>query len=142
VVTHDATAVYSEQHELQVLTDSTARTPSMRGVLELAPLAVGLLVIAAIAASCAARPESGDDTPAGASERSEEITREQAIAIVRPQVKFEPKSIEAVAEEDEGRPVWRVTFRGRPPGPEHAMGEFQEFLVDRRTGEIVSLAMS
>ena len=110
-----------------------------------APLvAVAVLVIAAMAASCAARPDGGSESEptAKGSERAAEITREQAIEIVRPQVEFEPKSIEAVAEEDEGRPVWRVTFRGRPPGPEHAMGEFQEFLVDRRTGEIVSLAMS
>ena len=120
----------------------------MRTTTRVAPLvAIAVLVIAAIAASCAARPDGGDQKPASepaakGSERTAEITREQAIEIVRPQVKFEPKSIEAVAEEDEGRPVWRVTFRGRPPGPEHAMGEFQEFLVDRRTGEIVSLAMS
>ena len=85
------------------------------------------------------RQEPQDAAPAAAEEL---ITREQAIEIARSQVKFQPESIDVVAEEDDGRPVWRVTFRGRPPGPEHPMGEFQEFLVDRRTGEIVSLAMS
>ena len=120
----------------------------MRATVRVLPLlSVALLVLAAMAASCAARPDGGGKEPASepagkGSGRAAEITREQAIEIVRPQVKFEARSIEAVAEEDDGRPVWRVTFRGRPPGPEHAMGEFQEFMVDRRTGEIVSLAMS
>ena len=130
----------------------------MRTVNRLAPLLLANVLLAALTvASCAARPDGQAAKPEGQAEakpesqadktraegsESAEITRERAIEIVRPQVKFEPLSIEAVAEEDEGRPVWRVTFRGRPPGPEHAIGEFQEFLVDRRTGEIVSLSMS
>ena len=122
----------------------------MRTANRLTPLLLTNMLLAAVTvASCAARPDGqaakpegqADKTRAEGAERSE-ITRERAIEIVRPQVKFEPLSIDAVAEEDEGRPVWRVTFRGRPPGPEHAMGEFQEFLVDRRTGDIVSLSMS
>lgn len=123
----------------------------MRTMNGLAPLLLASMLLAAVTvASCAARPDGqaaepegkADKTRTEGSERAGEITRERAIEIVRPQVKFEPRSIDAVAEEDEGRPVWRVTFRGRPPGPEHAIGEFQEFLVDRRTGEIVSLSMS
>ena len=90
---------------------------------------------------CTARPGSGDEAAPAATHRAE-ITRERAIELARPHVSFEPRSIDAVAAEEEGRPVWRVTFRGRPPGPDHAMGEFQEIVVDRRTGEIVALAMS
>ena len=67
-------------------------------------LSVTLLAIAAIVTSCAARPESREEAPAGSrSERAAEITREQAIEMVRPQMKFEPHSIEAVAEDHEGR---------------------------------------
>lgn len=111
---------------------------------------VALMSLVLALAGCTPRPdrngESATPTGSGAGEQAVEgageITREQAIEIARKHVTFEPRTVEAVAEEDEGRPVWRVTFRGRPPGPEHAMGELQEILVDRRTGEVVSLAMS
>ena len=92
-------------------------------------------------AACTARPQANGEAAEPSSDRAE-ITRERAIEIARLHVEFEPRSIEAVEDEEDGRPVWRVTFRGRPPGPEHAMGEFQEIVVDRRTGEIVALAMS
>jgi hypothetical protein len=38
--------------------------------------------------------------------------------------------------------VWKVIFRGHPPGADHAIGEYMEVLVDRRSGDIVGLAMS
>ena len=107
---------------------------------------VALALLVGVPASCTARPDGDGEgaRPAGsgAGDAAGEITREQAIEIARKHVSFEPRSIEAAAVKEDGRPVWRVTFRGRPPGPEHAMGEFQEILVDRRTGEVVSLAMS
>jgi hypothetical protein len=72
----------------------------------------------------------------------EEISRERAIEIARPHVTFEAKSIEAEKDTEEGRPIWRVTFRGEPIGPSHPIGEVQIITVDRRTGEITSLAMT
>lgn len=70
------------------------------------------------------------------------ITREQAIDIARKEVKFEPRQVEVLRDNEDGRPVWRVTFRGRPPGSSHSIGELMEIAVDRRTGEIVALSMS
>lgn len=99
-----------------------------------------LVVVVAGLWACTAGPDTRDEQ--GTRSDAAEITREQAIEIARPHVSFEPQSVEAVADQEEGRPVWRVTFRGRPPGPDHAIGEFQEIVVDRRTGEIVALAMS
>lgn len=111
------------------------------------PRIVAPALLVAALACCTAGPDGvGENArPAGSpgsATGADEVTREQAIEIARKQVSFAPRSIEAVAEEGDGRPLWRVTFRGRPPGPEHAMGEFQEILIDRRTGEVVSLAMS
>jgi hypothetical protein len=94
--------------------------------------AVPLLLAAALAALAACASNSS----------GEEISREQAIEIARQHVTFEPRSIEAEKATDEGRPVWRVTFRGEPLGPTHPMGELQIIFVDRKTGEVVSLAMT
>ncbi len=77
-----------------------------------------------------------------AGSRSPEIGRERAIEIARQQADFEVRYVEAVRDRNEERPVWRVTLRGREPGPDHPMGEFLMVLVDRRTGEVVSVGMS
>ena len=72
----------------------------------------------------------------------QEISRERAIEIAREQIDFEPGKVEAVQENDEtGRPVWRVTFYGQGVDAAHP-GQVSFFLVDRKTGEIVSLGMS
>src|SRR6266705_2566326 len=71
-----------------------------------------------------------------------EISRKRAIEIGRAQVKFQPKSIKAERTRDNGRPVWRVTFRGEPVSKIHPMGEVFIVIVDRKTGEIVSVAQS
>lgn len=101
-----------------------------------------LIVVPALlgATACATRPvdSTSDEGKAG----NDEIAREQAIDIARKEVKFEPRQVEARKDTEDGRPVWRVTFRGQPPGPSHAIGEFMEIAVDRRTGEIVALSMS
>ncbi|HEV8632005.1 MAG TPA: PepSY domain-containing protein [Thermoanaerobaculia bacterium] len=99
---------------------------------------VGLVMVMATA-GCAARPV---DESARREKAKSEITRQQAIDIARKQVKFEPRQVDAEQTDQEGRPVWKVILRGQPPGPGHAMGEYMEVLVDRRTGEIVGLAMS
>lgn len=72
----------------------------------------------------------------------EEISREQAIEIARKHVTFKVQRTEAVKETDEGREVWRVTFYGEPMTPSHPMAELTFVLVDRFTGEVVSLGMS
>ena len=71
----------------------------------------------------------------------QEISEERAIEIARQQIDFEPGKVEAVKEMDEGRPVWKVTFYGKGVDAAHP-GQVSFFLVDRKTGEIVSLGMS
>jgi hypothetical protein len=71
----------------------------------------------------------------------EEISKERAIELARPHVTFEPGKIEAVKETEEGRPVWRVTFYGKGVDATHP-GEVSFVLLDRKTGEVVSLGMS
>jgi hypothetical protein len=70
-----------------------------------------------------------------------EISREKAIEIARQHVKFEPSRVEAVKADEEGRPVWRVTFYGPNTNAVHP-GEVMIITLDRRTGEVVELAMS
>lgn len=73
---------------------------------------------------------------------SQEISRERAIEIARQQIDFEPGKVEAVQENDEeGRAVWKVTFYGKGVDAAHP-GQVSFFLIDRKTGEIVSLGMS
>jgi uncharacterized membrane protein YkoI len=71
----------------------------------------------------------------------QEISEERAIEIARQQIDFEPGKVEAVKETDQDRPVWRVTFYGKGVDATHP-GQVSFFLVDRKTGEIVSLGMS
>lgn len=71
----------------------------------------------------------------------EEISKERAIELARPHLTFAARSVEAEKVTDQGRPVWRVTFRGESPG-QGRMGEFLTVSIDRRTGEMVSLGMS
>ena len=87
----------------------------------------GLLAFAGLTA-CA-------DLPATA-----EITREHAIEIARKQVSFEPDRIDAVPTTAGVTPVWRVTLRGRLPGQPPELFETVVVDVDRRTGNIVSIA--
>lgn len=89
---------------------------------------LAMLVVACISLSACAGAEDS------------EITREQAIELARPHVDFEPATVEAKKDTDNGRPVWRVIFRGEP-GP-HPMGSYQEIVIDRRSGEVVGLAQS
>ena len=71
---------------------------------------------------------------------SQEISRERAIEIARPYVSFTPDSIDADRTTSSSRAVWRVTFRGRLPGQPPGLFETTIVEVDRRTGEIVSIA--
>ncbi len=75
--------------------------------------------------------------------RAPEITSERAVAIARTQVPFEPASIETERVTDEGQRVWRVTFRGTPASPDHPLlRPVVIVLIDRRTGEVRSVAKS
>lgn len=72
-----------------------------------------------------------------------DLTAERAIAIARPHVTFEVASVRTDRVTEEGRPVWKVTFRGQPASP--SMPELSPLVivyVDRRTGEVVSVAKS
>lgn len=71
---------------------------------------------------------------------AQEISRERAIEIARAQIKFEPDSTDAERVTSGSRPVWRVTFRGRLPGQPPGLFETAVIEVDRRTGEVVSIA--
>jgi Zn-dependent metalloprotease len=89
-----------------------------------------LLLLAVALAACAPRTTT------------REISREKAIEIARQQVKFEIKTTEAEKAAEEGRPVWRITFHGEPIGPSNPIGEVMFVVIDRVTGEVVSLGMS
>lgn len=70
------------------------------------------------------------------------LSVEEAIGIATGQFDFEPRSLEAAQVEESGRPAWKVSLRGRPPEPGKSMGEFGEVVIDRETGEILTVAMS
>lgn len=103
----------------------------MRGTTRknLLPL-IALVVALAWSGACSTRPAST------------EISREQAVEIARKHVTFEVRRTEAEATTQEGRPVWRVTFHGQEMGPGREMGEVSIVVIDRTTGEMVSLGMS
>lgn len=71
-----------------------------------------------------------------------EISRARAIEIARPHVSFQPQSIEAERATSAGRAIWRMTFRGRLPGQPPLLFETIIVEVDRRSGEVVSIARS
>lgn len=71
-----------------------------------------------------------------------EISRERAIELARQHITFEPRTTEAEPGTENGRPVWRVTFRGKPMEPNREMAELQIVTIDRRTGEMVTVSMS
>jgi len=99
-----------------------------------------LLLLALLGVLAARLPESVRSDPSNPLRK--EISRQRAIEIARPQVKFQVKSVAAKRDTDNGRPVWRVTFRGKHVSEGHPMTEIMIVLVDRKTGEIVSLAQS
>jgi uncharacterized membrane protein YkoI len=73
----------------------------------------------------------------------QEISRERAIEIARQNIHFKPDRIEAVKETEEGRPVWRVTFyKGSQEVSSAHLGQVSFVVLDRKTGEVVSLGMS
>ena len=90
---------------------------------------VGLVLLAVTLGGCA-RPLSG------------EIGRDRAVAIARSQVSFQPSSIDAVKASVAGRPIWRVTIRGRLPGQPAELFETRIVEIDRVSGAIVSIARS
>jgi len=71
----------------------------------------------------------------------QEISKERAIEIARQSINFEPGRIEAVKETEEDRPVWRVTFYAKGVDATHP-GQVSFVVLDRKTGEMVSLGMS
>lgn len=109
--------------------------PMLRRLSPLDSLAPVLLAFVLLACSQA-------DRGAGSGEGPRELGRQEAIERAREHVGFEVRSAEAERGTDQGRPVWRITFRGRPPGEGQAMGEVVIVVLDRRTGELVSLAQS
>ena len=72
---------------------------------------------------------------------SEEISKQRAIELAREHLTFEARKVEAVKTTDQGRAVWQVTFRGETASQVH-MGEVLIVNIDRKTGEMVSIAMS
>jgi hypothetical protein len=71
-----------------------------------------------------------------------EISRERAVEIGRSQVTFQVTRVDAVKTSADGRPIWRVTIRGRLPGQPPLLFETRVFEIDRRTGQIVAVARS
>lgn len=88
-----------------------------------------VLALLLLAAACASRDMGG------------EISRERAIEIARQHVDFEPGKVEAAQDTEGGRAVWRVTFYGKGVSSV-SPGQVMIIVLDRKTGEVVSLAMS
>lgn len=68
------------------------------------------------------------------------ITRDRAIEIARSQVTFSVSSVDAQAVTVRGRPVWRVTLRGRLPGQPAELFETRIVEIDRHSGAVISVA--
>jgi predicted small lipoprotein YifL len=102
--------------------------------------AVSFFILLLMAPLAGCPRKSPQKVPSNSSQR--EISRERAIEIARSHVKFQPKSINAEKATENGRSVWRVTFRGEPVGQVSVMGEIMIISIDRFTGEIVSIAQS
>ena len=96
-------------------------------------------LVALLALACS--PDGRGAAPDPADGRGE-IGREEAVERARGHVDFEVRSVEVETTNEAGRPVWRITFRGRPPGKGSAVGEVVIVVLDRRTGELISLAQS
>lgn len=90
-----------------------------------------VLLLAATSSVAATCP-----SPAG------EISRERAIDIARPHATFEIVSIDAARTTEDGRAVWRVTLQGAPTAPGSPLRPIVIVYVDRRSGEVISIAMS
>src|SRR5262249_8400533 len=69
------------------------------------------------------------------------VTQDRAIEIARQQISFEPTSTSAAMDTRQSRPVWVVTFRCAD-GSHGGLGQFAEVAIDRRNGEVVTVAMS
>jgi hypothetical protein len=69
-----------------------------------------------------------------------EISRDRAIEIARQQITFQPDTTDVTRTTSNGKPVWRVTFRGTRPGQPPGLFETAIVDVDRSTGDIVSVA--
>ena len=95
---------------------------------ELRQTALAVITALLLGTACVQRPQVG------------EITRERAIELARQQITFSPDRIDALKTTSDERPVWRVTLRGRLPGQPPGLFETRMVEVDRRTGEIVSVA--
>jgi hypothetical protein len=91
---------------------------------------LGCVVFSALLADACARPLAG------------EITRDRALDIARSQVTFQASSLDAVKVSVKGRPIWRVTIRGRLPGQPPELFETRIVEIDRVSGAIVSVARS
>ena len=89
---------------------------------------LAVITVLLLATACVQRPRVG------------EISRARAIELARQQITFSPDRIDALKTTSDERPVWRVTFRGRLPGQPPGLFETLMVELDRRTGEIVSVA--
>ena len=73
---------------------------------------------------------------------SSEISRERAIEIARQEVTLNADSIEAQKVTSDGKPVWRVTFKGRLPDQPPGLFETRIVEIDAQTGKIVSASIN
>lgn len=68
------------------------------------------------------------------------ITRDRAMAIARTQVTWTPFDVAAVRVTSNGRPIWRVTLKGRLPGQPPLLFETAIVELDAATGDLVSVS--
>ena len=85
------------------------------------------VLASAVLAACAHRPTT-------------EISREHAIEIARREISFQPDSVDAVRAMSGAAPAWRVTLRGRLPNQPPGLFETVVVEIDRRNGDVLSVA--
>ena len=95
---------------------------------ELRRAALAVITVLLLATACVQRPQVG------------EISRARAIELARQQITISPDRIDALKTTSDERPVWPVTLRGRLPGQPPGLFETHVVELDRRTGEVVSVA--
>lgn len=113
-------------------------------------LALACLAALCLGSSCAP-PPAGPDGPSpeataadgeGEAVAATGISKQAAIDIARKQFDFAPLETEVEAVKEAGKDAWKVTLRGHPPGPKSPIGQFGEVVIDRETGDILSLSQS
>ena len=70
----------------------------------------------------------------------DQISQNQAVQLARRELSFVPESQEVEKVVEDGRALWRVTFRSKPLRPGRPMVNILIVSLDRQTGAVVGLS--